>query len=115
MDEDASSNHWRVTINNNKKQLKNESRIVDGCPWIRASIPLDYDALTCCRYTGTIGERLKYETNLQQLKTLEVMGVNMTKIYSRTFRVLMVAPRDAYCYCFVDYRASDGSISTTLF
>ena len=109
------SNGWSLMTDNKKKGLYAETKTSErGLPIIRAKSYSNHDPLTTYRLAGCCDMRSKYDKNIDYVKVINKLGVNLLVGYQRTLRILTVAPRDLYqegiCNC-----EADGTLWSVLY
>ena len=76
---------------------------------IRAQHTYDYDPLTVMRAYGDPDNRKRYDPLVSDIRMAKQYGTNLSLFYEKTYRIVVVCPRDILMYSFFNIE-KDGSI-----
>ena len=76
---------------------------------IRAQQEYNFDPLTVMRAYGDPDNRKRYDPLVSEILMVKQYGTNLSLFYERTYRILVVCPRDVLMYSFFNIEP-DGSI-----
>jgi len=90
------STGWVSVANDKKAKLTAEWKMQDGLPCMRGKCFMDHDSITVFRAYVNSEMTPKYDPTINCRKVVKHLGANLTQVYARSNRIVVVSPRDFY-------------------